>query len=68
MRFPKTNHFHNIYIMKMLNAILNFIGYYLKIIKNFIFNDKLNDCTEDSKDQESIQLSITSDKGHHVGK
>ena len=33
------------------------------LINNFLFNDIINVCTADSRDQESIQLSITSDKG-----
>ena len=36
-----------------------------KISNNFLSNDITNDCTADSKDQESVQLSITSDKGNH---
>ena len=32
-----------------------------KISNNFLSNDTINDCTADSKDQESIKLSITSD-------
>ena len=28
----------------------------------------INDCTADSKDQESVQSSITCEKGHHMGK
>ena len=39
-----------------------------KISNNFLSNDIINDFTAESKDQESIQLSITSDKGHHMGK
>ena len=39
-----------------------------KISNNFLANNIIYDCTADSKDQESIQLSITSDKGHHMGK
>ena len=39
-----------------------------KISNNFLTNDIINDCTPDSKDQESLQLSITSDKEHHMGK
>ena len=36
-----------------------------RISNNFLSNDIMNDCTADIKDQESIQLSSTSDKGHH---
>ena len=36
-----------------------------KISNNFLSNDIINDCTADSKDQVSIQLCITSDKGNH---
>ena len=37
-----------------------------KISNNFLSKDIINDFTADSKDQESMQLSIiTSDKGHH---
>ena len=39
-----------------------------KIRTDFLSNDIINDCTADNKDQESIQLSITSDNGHHMGK
>ena len=51
--------------MKMLNVILNFYGYYI-LNKQFLIlrhNKRLY-----SKDQESIQSSIISDKGHHMGK
>ena len=36
-----------------------------KISNNFLPNDIIIDCIADSKDQQSIQLNITSDKGHH---
>ena len=39
-----------------------------KISNKFLSNDIINDFTADSKDQESIQLSNTSDKGHHMEK
>ena len=67
MRFPKTKEFHSNICMKMLNVILNIFGYYMQNSNNFLNNDIINDCTTDIKDQESIQLSITSDKGHHMG-
>ena len=59
MRFPKTNHFHNNIYIKMLYSITLVIT--CKISNNFLSNDTTNDCTADSKDQESIQLSITSE-------
>ena len=39
-----------------------------KISTDFLSNDIINDCSADNKDQESIQLSITSDNGHNMGK
>ena len=39
-----------------------------QISNTFLSNDIINDCTADSKDQESIEFSITSDKGYHMGK
>ena len=38
-----------------------------KISNKFLSNDIINECTANSKYQESIQVSITSDKGHHMG-
>ena len=51
--------------MKTLNVKLNFFGDNSKISNNVLANDIINECIEDSKVQESIQLSITSDNGHH---
>ena len=39
-----------------------------KLSNIFLSNDIINVCTADSKIQESKQLSITSDKGHNMGK
>ena len=54
--------------MKMLNGILNLLVITCNISNNFLSNDIINDFTADSKDQESIQLNITSDKGLYMGK
>ena len=55
--------------MKMLNNIyLIVLVITCKISNNFLSNDIIDDCTAVNNDQESIQLSITSDKGHHMGK
>ena len=53
---------------QLYNGILISLVITCKIRNNFLSKDKLNDCTTDSKNQESIQLSITSDKGHRMGK
>ena len=39
-----------------------------KISNNALSNDIINGCTAGSKDQESIQLSFTFDKGHNMVK
>ena len=68
----KDNHFHNnIHVyMKMVNVILNFFGYNINVLSNDIhfLYIVINECIADSKGQESIQSSFTSDKGHHMGK
>ena len=53
--------------MQLLNVILSLV-ITCKISNNFLSNDILNNNTADSKDRESIQSSIISDKGHQRDK
>ena len=49
-------------------ATTQFLGLLHVKKRKFLSNDKINDCTADSKGQESMQLSITSENWRQIGK